>query len=303
VTGFRQGPAQAVRENKKIKGEARPGRGLVHIGHADCGHDRKSSRNNNIKFAGQQGEKHMTEFEMKLKSAQKAVGLGKLSRRDFMQFAIAGGMTIAAANVLFVKAARAEPKKGGSFRLGSGHGATTDNLDPAVWTNNFQVNMAQGMFGAHLVQISPQNTYVPNLAESVEPADGATRWVFKLRKGVTFHNGKDLTATDVVETYNYHRGENSKSAIKSALGVVTDIKADGPDTVVFTLGSGSADFPFVTSDYHLPIYPAKDGGGIEWEKGISAGPYMIESYEPGVKVTAKRNPNYFKSDAAWFDSV
>ena len=245
----------------------------------------------------------MTEFEMKLKSAQKAVGLGKLSRRDFMQFAIAGGMTVVAANTMFVRAARAEPKRGGTFRLGSAHGATTDTLDPATWTNNFQTNMAEGMFGSHLVQISPQNTYVPNLAESVESADGASKWVFKLRKGVTFHNGKDLTATDVVETYNYHRGENSKSAVKSALGVVTDIKADGSDTVIFTLSNGSADFPYVTSDYHLPIFPAKDGGGIEWEKGVSAGPYMIENYEPGVKVSCQRNPNYFKSDAAWFDSI
>ena len=42
----------------------------------------------------------MTEFEMKLKAASKAVGLGRLSRRDFMQFALASGMTIAAANIL-----------------------------------------------------------------------------------------------------------------------------------------------------------------------------------------------------------
>ena len=89
------------------------------------------------------------------------------------------------------------------------------------------------------------------------------------------------TANDVVETYNYHRGENSKSAVKSALDIVADIKADGKETVIFTLKSGSADFPYITSDYHLPIYPAKDGGGIEWEKGISAGPFMLENYRAG----------------------
>ena len=83
----------------------------------------------------------------------------------------------------------------------------------------------------------------------------------------------------------------------------SDIKADGEDTVVFTLKSGSADFPYITSDYHLPIYPAKDGGGIDWEKGISAGPYIIENFEPGVKCTAKRNPNYFKTEQPYFDAV
>ncbi len=54
----------------------------------------------------------MSEFEMKLKAAQKAVGLGKLSRRDFMSFAIASGFTIAAANQMFVTAARAEAQEG-----------------------------------------------------------------------------------------------------------------------------------------------------------------------------------------------
>ncbi len=166
-----------------------------------------------------------------------------------------------------------------------------------------QKDMSIGVFGAQLVHIDQKNAVQPHLAESIEPADGASKWVFKLHKGLTFHNGKSLTAADVVETYNYHRGENSKSAVKSALAIVKDIKADGPETVVFTLNSGSADFPYVTSDYHLPIYAAKDGGGIEWEKGISAGPYVVENFEPGVKVSATRNPNYHKSDAAYFDSV
>jgi len=245
----------------------------------------------------------MTEFEMKMKAARKAVGLGKLSRRDFMQFAIASGLTVSAASALFATAARAEPKKGGNFKVACAHGATTDTLDPATWTNGLQFDMSVGMWGAQLTQIDQKTNVVPHLAESFEPADNATKWVFKLRKGLTFHNGKSLTAADVVETYNYHRGENSKSAVKSVLEIVKDVQADGAETVIFTLNSGSADFPYITSDYHLPIFPAKDGGGIEWEKAISAGPYVLESYEPGVRVSGKRNPNYHKSDAAWFDSV
>ena len=92
----------------------------------------------------------MTEFEMKMKAARKAVGLGKLSRRDFMQFAIASGLTVSAASALFATAARAEPKKGGNFKVGCAHGATTDTLDPATWTNGFQFDMSGGMWGAQL---------------------------------------------------------------------------------------------------------------------------------------------------------
>jgi hypothetical protein len=41
-------------------------------------------------------------------------------------------------------------------------------------------------------------------------------------------------------------------------GAGSDIKADGKDTVVFTLEGGNADFAYIASDYHLPIMPAKD---------------------------------------------
>jgi peptide/nickel transport system substrate-binding protein len=245
----------------------------------------------------------MTEFESKLRAAQEAVSLGKVSRRDFMRLAMAAGLSAAAAGTMFTRAARAAPKKGGTLKIGVGHGATTDTLDPGTWTNGLQFNMAVGVFGAQLAQVDQKNAVQPHLAETIEPAEGATKWVFKLRKGLTFHNGKTVTAPDVVESYNFHRGEDSKSAVKSLLTSVKEIVADGPETVIFTLDSGSADFPYITTDYHLPIYPAKDGGGIEWEAGASAGPYIIEKYEPGVKVSAKRNPNYHKTDAAYFDSV
>lgn len=239
---------------------------------------------------------------MDLTRAQRLVSKRRMSRRDFMQAALAAGLSVGAASQLFISAARAEPKRGGSFKLGIGHGSTTDTLDPAQWTNTFSASIGLGISGAPLTEIDAKNNVAPHLAESFEPADGAKKWVFKLRKGSTFHNGKDVTADDVVATFNYHRAEGSKSAVKSVLAPIEDIKADGPDTVIFFLSSGSADFPYIASDYHLPIYPS-EGGKISWEKGESAGPYVLDAFEPGVRVSGKRNPNYFKTDAAWFDDV
>ena len=60
----------------------------------------------------------MTEFEHKLARASRAVGQGKLSRRDFMQFTMAAGFTLAASQAMFSTAARAAPKKGGAFKMG-----------------------------------------------------------------------------------------------------------------------------------------------------------------------------------------
>jgi peptide/nickel transport system substrate-binding protein len=177
----------------------------------------------------------MTEFEMKLKAASKAVGLGKLSRRDFMQFALATGATLAAANAMFATAARAEPKKGGIFKAAVGHGQTTDSLDPATWSNGFTFAFGKSLMGAPLVQVDNKNVAQPHVAESFEPADGAKKWIFKLRKGITFHNGKTLDSGDVVATINYHIGPDSKSPAKSVLSNLESVTADGPDTVIFTL--------------------------------------------------------------------
>ena len=98
-------------------------------------------------------------------------------------------------------------------------------------------------------------------------------------------------------------GEDTKSAAKGIIAPVTDVKADGNDTVVFTLSGGNADFPFLVSDYHLNICPAKDGGGIDWESGVGTGAFVLENFDPGVRTVVKRNPNYWKEGAGFFDEV
>jgi peptide/nickel transport system substrate-binding protein len=242
----------------------------------------------------------MSELEMRLKQAASAAGKGKLSRRDFMSFAMSVGIAAAAADTMFVKAARAEPKKGGIFKVAAGHGQTTDSLDPSTWSNGFTFAFGKSIMGAPLVQINAKNEAVPHVAESLEAADGAKKWVVRLRKGITFHNGKTLTADDVLATINFHIGADSKSPAKSVLSSVTAVKADGPDTVIFELSGGNADFPYLLTDYHLAMYPS-EGGKIMWEKGIGAGPYVLKSFEPGVKLIGERNPNYFGT--TYFDGV
>jgi peptide/nickel transport system substrate-binding protein len=228
-------------------------------------------------------------------------GKGKVSRRDFIQFALATGVTVAAAETMFVDAVRAAPKQGGSFKMALGHGATTDSLDPATYPDQFTGTIGWGSIANSLTEVDYKGDIKLDLAESMDHSDDAKSWAFKLRKGVTFHNGKTVTSTDVVESFRWHMGANSKSAAKSLLQDVTDIKADGPETTVFTLKSGSADFPYIASDYHIPIMPAKDGGGVDWQSGIRTGPYKLEKFEPGVSAKMTRNPNYYGK--AYFDDV
>ena len=76
------------------------------------------------------------------------------------------------------------------------------------------------------------------------------------------------------------RSQNTRGHLLGHVTDITDIKVDGMN-VIFTLKAGNADFPFVLSDYHLPILPAKDGK-IDPNTMDGCGPYKIDSIEFGV---------------------
>jgi peptide/nickel transport system substrate-binding protein len=226
----------------------------------------------------------------------------KINRRQFITRLSALGLTAVISPVLFTGTAQAlTPKKGGRFIMGCTGGSTTDSMDPGTLTSNMNQNLNFQTRNC-LVEIDHNLKPIPELAESWDSTPDAKVWTFKLRKGVEFHNGKTMTAEDVIFSINHHRGEESKSAAKAYLKSIENIKTDGKYEIIFELSGGSADFPFILGDYHLTICPAGTKGQ-EWEKGIGTGGYILEEWEPGVRAFAKRNPNYWKKGKAHFDEV
>ena len=237
-----------------------------------------------------------------IKDLEKAAKEGKLERREFIRLAGALGLAAPfAASLLTQSVHAAMPKSGGKFVMGSAHGSTTDSLDPGSHENGFMTNTVFA-YANQLFETDNTGQLVPELAESFEANKDATVWVIKLRKGVEFHNGKSMTADDVIASLNHHRGEDTKSAVKSLLEPITDMKKTGTHEVTFTLSAGNADFPVILSDYHLPIVPEFEGKA-DWQAGFGTGGYVIDRFEPGVRATFKRNPNYFKSGRGHFDEV
>lgn len=127
-----------------------------------------------------------------------------LSRRKFMEGAMAAGMTAAAASTLWSDTARAEgPKRGGHFRIGMQDGNTTDSLDPGTTESTFMIDLNHGV-RSYLTEITEDNVVGPDAAESWEASDDASVWTFKLFEGVEFHNGKTFTAADARDSLNFH---------------------------------------------------------------------------------------------------
>ncbi|MDO9414648.1 ABC transporter substrate-binding protein [Pararhizobium sp.] len=226
---------------------------------------------------------------------------GKMNRREFIGRATAFGLSLSAAGTLFSTSAQAqEPKRGGNLKLGLEGGAATDSLDPAKALSQFLFVVGRN-WGDMLVESDPlTGLAVPALAESWEPSPDAAVWTFKIRKGVTFHDGKELTIDDVVKTLQRHTDEKSESG---ALGVMKSIKIieeKGGD-LVLTLTEGNADLPLLLTDYHLIIQP---GGGYENPlAAIGTGPYKLTSFEAGVRATFEKNANDWNPNRGYVDTV
>ncbi|NIP90214.1 MAG: peptide ABC transporter substrate-binding protein, partial [Gammaproteobacteria bacterium] len=236
-----------------------------------------------------------------LKKLERLLCRGEISRRDFLARVSALGLGAAVPSLIGGTAFAATPKRGGHFKWGIGAGSTTDSLDPATYADGYMQTVGHGIHG-FLMEVDTESKAIPELAETVEPTPDAKVWTIKLRQGVEFHNGKSVEAQDVIASYNHHRGEDSKSAAKGVVDQIEDIKADGKHVVVFTLKGGNADFPYIMTDYHLPVLPAQDGK-IDPSSGIGAGAMKLKRYEPGVNTELERNENYWKQGRGHFDSA
>lgn len=223
------------------------------------------------------------------------------SRRKFLKSSAAIGMLSTMASPLVASPSQAqEPKRGGHLKLALNGGATTDSLDPATYTSMTSVVLGR-TWGDTLVETHPDTgAAVPALAESWSSSPDAKEWTFKIRKGVRFHDGKEVTAADCAQTIKRHSDENSKSG---AAGVLTSIKTieDRSGELVIGLSDGNADLPMILTDYHLIVQP--NGGYDSPTAAIGTGPYRLGSFQPGVRVTFEKNLDDWRSDRGYVDSV
>ncbi len=236
----------------------------------------------------------------RLKKLEKMLQAGRISRREFITYVSAAGLSAALSPTLLPSVAQAEtPKRGGRLRIGLDGAATSDTLDPSILYAMMTMILVTGTLGNKLVEVDTDGEAIPELAESWEAAPDAKKWMFKLKRDITFHNGKTMDADDVIYSINWHRKKGSKSAAKTLVESITGMRKEDAHTIVFEMEMGNADFPFILSDHHLIIGPNE----TNLADGVFTGPYILQSYEPGVRALASRNPNYFKTDRAWFDEV
>ncbi|MEP6773199.1 MAG: ABC transporter substrate-binding protein, partial [Polaromonas sp.] len=223
------------------------------------------------------------------------------SRRDVLAMLMAGGMqaTLAGGAATFAMSAHAQtPRKGGRIRVSGAQAAATDTLDPAKQSN--QADYCRGnMLYNGLTVFDASLTPQPALAESFTTRDAKT-WVFTLRKGVTFHDGKALSPADVVFSLMRHKDPATASKAKVLADQIESVKATGPNEVTIVLTAANADLPTIVATFHFHIVKA---GTTDFAAGIGTGPYKLKEFKPGVRSIVVRNEAYWRPGKPYLDEI
>ena len=134
---------------------------------------------------------------------------------------------------------------------------------------------------------------VPLLAESHAVTDKGLRHTITLRKGVKFHNGKEMTSADVVPSLR--RWGRVASIGRSLWKYVESVDAKDPYTVVISLKQPSASLIYGLSEPHAAIYPKESieaAGEGQLKEFIGTGPYRFVEHRPDRHIKLARFKDY-----------
>ena len=164
------------------------------------------------------------------------------------------------------------------------------NLDPRIGVDAYSERIDQLLFNS-LVRKSDSSEILPDLAKSWETPDTRT-YVFHLRENVRFHDGRELTADDVVYTFKSIIDGTVRTPKSGTYALVDTVEALDPRTVRFTLTEPYAPFLWNVALPAIGIVP--EGAGSDFsDRPIGTGPFVFEHYFRDGEVMLRSNPDYF----------
>lgn len=189
-----------------------------------------------------------------------------------------------------------EERRGGTLRLGLSGSA--ESFDPHHQTQ-FDSIWVNGMIYNRLVRIDPDMQPLPDLAHSWEQDEEATEWTFQLHEGVMFHNGREMTAEDVVESFERLMDPDEGTPFSQQLEMIDSIEATGDYEVVFNMDGSYADLLSVLGFYAFRVIPIEEAENLTTEP-VGTGPYRLQSHSADERTVLERFDDYFLSDEEGF---
>lgn len=164
------------------------------------------------------------------------------------------------------------------------------NLDPRIGTDA-QSEHLHGLIFDSLVARDAQMAIIPDLATTWEIPNPLT-YVFHLRRGVRFHDGKPLTSADVKFTFDSILSGAAASPKRGTFPMVESIETPDEATVIFHLREPFSSFLWNLTLPGIGIVPA-GSGKEEAQKSIGTGAFRVASIIQDEEIVLERNPDYF----------
>jgi peptide/nickel transport system substrate-binding protein len=222
------------------------------------------------------------------------------SRRDFLQYSLGTMAAAGAAAVLpgcasstgssTTSVSAGKPRRGGTLHVGMSGGGSGDTLNAGYSAENLDFARATQLYDVLLEQ-DLNDVLIPSLAEEITPNKDLTVWTIRLRKGVTFHNGKSLEAEDVRFTLQRIAANHLFGAAGLVLVDVKNIKILDPLTLQLPCTAPYSTLPWAFFNYGFAgIIPSV---GYDPKKPVGTGPFMFKSFTPGQESVFVKYPNYW----------
>lgn len=179
---------------------------------------------------------------------------------------------------------------GGELRVAIG--GEPDQLDPHKTTSYYSFQVLENVFDT-LVEPDESLQMQPALAEEWETSEDQLTWTFRLREGVTFHDGSELTADDVV--YSFDRIVDEELANAYRFAAVKSVKAPDRSTVVITLKQPAPNLLASIGGFKGVAIVQRsnvESGDIKTEP-IGTGPFSMSDFRQGDSITLEANQDYW----------
>ena len=199
--------------------------------------------------------------------------------------------------------AQQEPQKGGVLRVSVNRAPGL--LNPLKHRNNSEYMLGELLYSG-LTRLGPDMRPMPDLATDWSPSDDLTQWTFNLRQGATFHNGDEVTAADVVATFETILDPDVGSPGRKNVGPIASVEAVDRYTVKFTTSVPFADLPVALAYTNAKIVPQKvleEDISLLDTQDFGSGPFVLKSFEPGQLARVERYDGYFIPGHPYLDAV
>ena len=151
-------------------------------------------------------------------------------------------------------------------------------------------------------------TVIPDLAESWSWDATNTRLTFKLRQGVTWHDGKPFTAKDVQCTWRMLIGKSEVSEFhrnprRVWYTKLQDVTINGDYEATFELSEPQPSLPVLLASAFSAVYPCHVPQATMRTKPVGTGPFKFVEFRRGASIRLVRNPDYWKKDRPYLDEI